>query len=129
MWKGIFEGDTMITALADIAGTLGVLLFLTAELKQFCKIKKTGKLTGISFHAYLSKLIAVACTGVCFALTALYFSLFVIILEGIVIMPILYWLWKHRKDKHIKTPLEELWDNPEDEKWSTFEEGLRNMVR
>jgi SNF family Na+-dependent transporter len=108
----------MITIIADIAGTIGMLLFLTAEIRQFYKIKKTGKLTGISFHAYLSKLIAVASTGVCFALTTLYFSLFVIILEGIVIMPVLYWLWKKRKVKHIKTSLEELWDNPYNEGWN-----------
>lgn len=91
----------MIRIIADVAGTLGMLLFLMAELKQFYKIKKTGKLTGLSYHAYLSKLIAVASTGICFALTALYFSLFVIILEGIVIMPILYWLWEKRKEKTV----------------------------
>lgn len=87
----------MIKLIADVAGTIGMLLFLTAELRQFYKIKITGKLTGLSYHAYLSKLIAVISTGGCFALTALYISLFVIILEGIVIMPILYWLWKKRK--------------------------------
>jgi len=86
----------MIRLIADVAGTVGMLLFLMAELRQIYKIKKTGKLTGLSYHAYLSKIIAVLATGTCFALSALYFSLFVIILEGIVIMPILYWLYKKR---------------------------------
>jgi lipoprotein signal peptidase len=108
----------MIRIIADVAGTIGMLLFLMAELRQFYKIKKTGKLTGLSFHAYMSKLIAVASTGICFALTALYFSLFVIILEGIVIMPILYWLWKYRNKPHVEiTVLDELWNNPEDARW------------
>ena len=86
----------MINIIADIAGTIGMLLFLIAEVKQFYKIRQTGKLTGISYHAYLSKLIAVISTGICFALTGLHLSLLVIIGEGIVILPVLYWLWKHR---------------------------------
>lgn len=97
----------MLMIFADLAGTVGMLLFLIAELRQFYKIKKTGKLTGISFHAYLSKLIAVASTGVCFGITKLYFSLFVIILEGIVIIPVLYWLWKKRKVKIVEESRQE----------------------
>jgi len=108
----------MIRLLADVAGTIGMLLFLMAELRQFYKIKKTGKLTGLSYHAYLSKLIAVMSTGICFALTALYLSLFVIALEGIIIMPIFYWLWKYRNKPHVEiTVLDEPWDNPYDERW------------
>ena len=117
----------MIRLLADVAGTLGMLLFLMAELRQFYKIKKTGKLTGLSFHAYLSKLIAVISTGICFALTALYVSLFVIILEGIVVLPILYWLWKYRKRSPISCmtidgamyddEVFDFWDNEYDERW------------
>lgn len=108
----------MIRLIADVAGTIGMLLFLMAELRQFYKIKKTGKLTGLSYHAYASKLVAVVSTGICFAMTRLYFSLLVITLEGIVIIPVLYWLWKYRKRPHVEiTMLEELWDNPEDARW------------
>jgi len=108
----------MLAIIADLAGTFGMLLFLFAELKQFYKIKITGKLIGLSYHAYLSKLIAVLATGACFALTGLHFSLLVIVAEGIVIMPILYWLWKYRNKTHVEiTVLDELWDNPEDARW------------
>ena len=108
----------MLKMVADLAGTVGMLLFLVSELRQFYKIKKTGKLTGLSYHAYTSKLIAVMSTGICFAMTRLYLSLIVITLEGIVIIPVLYWLWKYRKRPHVEiTVLDELWDNPDDARW------------
>jgi len=56
---------------------------------------------------------------VCLALTSLYLSLFVIIIEGIVIVPILYWLWKYRNKPSVEiTVFDELWNNTEDERWN-----------
>lgn len=109
-----FASMVDIKLIADIFGTAGMLFFLGAEVRQFCKIRKTGKLAGISFHAYLSKLIAVLSTGVCFALSGLQFSLLVIVGEGIVIMPVLYWLWQDRNKWRISSPEKFL---KEVEKW------------
>lgn len=87
----------MIELIADIFGTCGMFLFLNAEIRQFLRIRRTKRLSGISLNAYKSKALAVCCTGTCFVLSGLYLSLTMIICEGIVIAPMLYWLWKDKK--------------------------------
>jgi len=93
----------IIRLIADLFGTGGMLFFLVAEIHQLLKIRRTGKLTGISFHAYRDKMLAVIFTLICFGLSNLYFSFIVLFLEGIIITPILFKLWKKKKYKILST--------------------------
>lgn len=83
--------------IADICGVCGMSLFLFAEVKQLIKIFRTNKVTGISFSAYMSKLIAILLTGIMFTITALYMSLVVIIFQGVLVSWVAYLIKKDRR--------------------------------
>jgi uncharacterized protein with PQ loop repeat len=83
--------------IADICGVCGMSLFLFAEVKQIIKIFKTHKVTGISFSAYASKLLAILFTGIMFTITALYMSIVVITIQGVLVSWIAYLIKKDRR--------------------------------
>ncbi len=83
--------------IADACGVCGMSLFLFAEVKQLIKIFKTHKVTGISFSAYASKLLAILFTGIMFTITALYMSLAVIIIQGVLVSWVAYLIKKDRR--------------------------------
>lgn len=87
----------ILMIIADICGVCGMSLFLFAEVKQLIKIFKTHKVTGISFSAYVSKLIAILFTGIMFTITALYMSLAVIIIQGVLVSWVAYLIKKGRR--------------------------------
>ena len=107
----------ILMLIADACGVVGMGFFLIAEIKQLWKILKTKKITGISRTAYRSKLAAIGFTSVTLIITSLYMSLVVILAEGIIVAWVLVLIKKYKLNK-IKTSLEELWDNKEDEKWN-----------
>ena len=84
---------------ADLCGVVGMGFFLWAEIRQLWKILKTHKIIGISKSAYKSKLAATAFTSIMLAITALYMSLGVILLEGIVIAWVIHLMKKYKKKK------------------------------
>lgn len=85
--------------IADICGVLGMFYFLWAEVKQVVKINKTHKVTGISHTAYTSKLKAIGFTSVMLIITALYMSLIVISIQGIIVFWVLHLMKKYKKVK------------------------------
>jgi len=109
----------LILWIADAFGTIGMFMFLKAEVHQWFKIRRTKKVSAISTHAYRDKMIAIITTLVCFGLTSLWFSFLVIFCEGIVALFIIKLMRKYKKEK-VKTSLEELWDNPEDDIWNDY---------
>ena len=92
----------ILLLIADTCGVCGMSLFLFAEIKQLIKIYKTYRVTGISFSAYVSKLIAILFTGIMFTITALYMSLAVIIIQGVLVAWVAYLIRKDRRKKKAK---------------------------
>lgn len=88
--------------IADICGVVGMGFFLLAEIKQLLKILRTHRVTGISRHAYMSKLYAVGFTGTMLAITALYMSFVVILAEGMIVAWVLCLIKKYKKERKKK---------------------------
>lgn len=85
--------------IADVCGVFGMFYFLWAEVKQVAKINKTHKVTGISRTAYISKLKAIGFTSVMLVITALYMSLVVITIQGVIVLWVLRLMKKYKRVK------------------------------
>ena len=83
--------------IADIAGFMGMMLFLHATLRQWYKIKKTKHITAISLASYKSRIMAGVCSMICFGLAGLYMSFGVVTIELCISLHITYMLVKYRK--------------------------------
>lgn len=93
------DNTAILMWIADTCGVAGMSLFLFAEIKQIIKIYKTNKVTGISFSAYVSKLVAILFTGIMLTITTLYMSLAVIIIQGVLVSWVAYLIKKDRRKK------------------------------
>lgn len=87
----------MIRTIADIFGIIGMGYFLKAEIHQFIKIRRTGKITGISATTYRSKIIACLASLVCLGLSGLFLSFIVLIAEVVVVIPMYLKLRRGKK--------------------------------
>jgi len=89
--------NEILILIADVCGVCGMSFFLFAEVKQVIKIYRTHKVTGISFSAYVSKLIAILFTGIMLTITALYMSLAVIMIQCVLVSWVAYLIRKDRR--------------------------------
>lgn len=87
--------------IADIFGVLGMSFFLKAEIMQLRKILRTKTVKGISRTAYRDKLLAIAATMVCFGLTSLWLSFFVLFAEGIIVFIVLRLMKKYNWQRSV----------------------------
>ena len=86
-----------IELIADLLGTGGMLCFVLAEVFQLKKIYKTKKLTGLSKTCYRNKMLAIALTSSCFALSGLYLSFSALVVEGLIVGKIMLLMRKRRR--------------------------------
>lgn len=85
--------------IADMCGVAGMCFFLFAEVKQVIKIRRTHKVTGISLSAYICKVLAIMFTSIMLAITALYMSLFVVLIQMVLVLWVVYLVKKCKKIK------------------------------